>query len=226
MSRKMIISLCALMLMPALAFAQARPWVQIGGGFSTHTMGDVNDVISSLNSEVGVGMDKVNKGFSFNGAFGVDIAPKFAVGVSYDRLMASSELKVLGISYKWDLPANHFRAFGQYMLAKTPKNTAFLEAGVGVIKASGKETLAGTGVNDLSEERNGTAATFEGALGGEFIASPQVSIVGTVGYRYAKISEVKDQTDAVMYLPDGTTKATLDYSGLAIRAGLKFGFMK
>ncbi len=225
-SRATMIPLCALMLMPALAFAQARPWVQVGGGFSTHAMGDVNDLITQLNNESNVGMDKVNKGYSINGALGVDITPKIAVGASYDRLLASSELKVLGVTYKWDLPANHFRAFGQYTLVKNPKNAAFLEAGVGLINASGKETLSGAGSSDINEERNGTAVTFDAALGGEYNAMTQMSIVGTIGYRYAKIGEVKDQADRVLYLPDGTTKATLDYSGLAIRAGLKFWFMK
>jgi hypothetical protein len=225
MYRKAMMVLCSLMLIPTLALAQAKPWVQVGGGFSTYTMGDVNDVIDFYNAGFTVlGLsewDNVTKGFSFNGAFGVDVAPKIAVGVSFDRLMANADWSdaTLG-SLEFDMPANLFRGFGQYQFTKTPKSVFYVEAGVGMINSAA--VYKETGVSDMKLE--GSGVTFDGGVGAEFIAAPQVSIFGTAGYRKAEITEVK--SDGVKVTDINDAPFTIDYSGVFIKAGLKFAFMK
>jgi hypothetical protein len=220
MFRKAVIVLVAVMLLPALASAQPKPWLQVGGGFNTHTMGDVNNFIDIANLAGGT-IDNVNKGFSFHGAFGVDVAPKFAVGVSYDRMMANGKGNLSDMVIEFDMPANLIRGFGQYQLVKAPNGAIFAEVGLGMVSTAGK--VKATGFTD--SEYSGSAVTFDGNLGGELAAGPQVSFVGTIGYRAAKIEDVKDQAGDPFPTISGANGA-FDYSGLAIRAGLKLAFMK
>ena len=65
------------LLAPALANAATRPWLSGSFGFSAYDMGDVNDQIGVINSNLagtGFEMDEITKGLSYGLAFGLERA--------------------------------------------------------------------------------------------------------------------------------------------------------
>jgi hypothetical protein len=218
MFRRSVITLLVLVSLPALASAQARPWIQVSGGYNTFSMKDVNDYLDTGT------VDNISNGLSFGGAFGIDLPPAFAIGASYDHLSASTDFVASGGKYELEVPANLLRAFGQYQFVKGPKSVVFGEVGLGMVSTSGTETLTLTGLGSGGVKWEGSGASYDGSLGAEFIMAPQISFVGSLGYRYAKTSELKIDGE-VQKMANGDN-ASMDYTGMSAKLGIKLAFSK
>ena len=72
------------LVVPTLASAATRPWLSGSIGGSAYAMGDVNDQIGVINSNLagtGFEMDEITKGLSYGLAFGLDAATRRLVSL-------------------------------------------------------------------------------------------------------------------------------------------------
>ena len=215
-----------IMALPTLAMASPRPWLAAGIGGSTYAMGDVNDDIGSINALLagsGLKMDEITKGLNFGASGGVDLGNGFGVGIGYDRLTANTKISDFSGSIEYDMPANLYRALGRYSFANTGKTRGFLETAIGLVTPAGEVRLIAIGIGSEIGKIEGSGVAFEAGGGGEIWAGPQIALVGGVGYRHAKVSDVKIAGSSV-YTASGDAY-TIDYSGLFVRAGLMFALV-
>jgi hypothetical protein len=211
---------------PALAAAAPRPWLSGSIGGSAYAMGDVNDQIGVINSNLagtGLEMDEITKGLNYGLAFGLDVTPAFSVGLGYDRLTGQSDFDNGTESIEYDLPANLLRGFGRYSFQGTGKAKGFLEVSLGRVSsdASASATVVGVPPNDTKLEGSGLAA--EGAGGFSYWTSPKIALMGSLGYRFAKAEDI--EADGIpLQSPNGNGGFSIDYSGIFVRFGLTLAF--
>ena len=204
-----------------------KPWAAASGSWATYSMKDVNDQIGSINQTLagsGLSMDEINNGFGFGVAFGGDLNDALSVGVGYDRVFGSSDVSDASGGIKFDFPANAYRGFGEYRFPSTGQFKPHLGISLGMISTSGNVELSAAGSPTDKSKVEGSGPLAEAYVGGDMWASPQFAILGSVGYRYAKVSEFKVAGETATNA-DGS-KATMDYSGFNARLGIKFAFGK
>lgn len=197
--------------------ANLKPWVGVGGSLGRYSMGDVNRDLEDLNAELKgtpLHLWPIGVGPGCGMSAGVDIGPSFSFGIGYDRVFASSGAADSMDGYlQVRLPANAFRGMVEYAFPRRGR----LGARLGV--AVGKLMVTGQMVGDSAFEVRGGAPYYEAYLGGDWWGQPRCGLVATVGYRYARVNEVKI-AGQVERNPDGS-KYRLDYSGALLRLGLK-----
>ena len=218
-----------LLLVPALPTTAlagvVRPWLGVQGALSTFGMSDVNDDIGAVNAALagtGLSMDEIHGGWGLGVSMGIEPLGPFSVGFGYDRLFASTDVGDFSGSIEYDLPANLFRAFGQYGFAPAGSSGGYLGAALGVVSEAGSVTLSVTGVGSQSVDLHGSSPLFELYGGGEWWTNGPLALSGSLGYRFAKITEIEANGETV--LTASGDKYTIDYSGLFLRAGLRFAF--
>jgi hypothetical protein len=225
LNRRMLQLVCfALCLFAStLASAATRPWLSGSIGGSTYTMKDVNDEVALINESLagsGLEMDEVTKGLNYGLAFGLDVGTGgFSVGIGYDRLTGSTEVSDPTGSIEYDLPSNVFRGFGRYSFQSTGKTKGFLEASLGRVISDGTGTVSATGIGSGSVDFEGSGLAAEGAGGFSYWTSPKLALVGTLGYRFAKVEDVEADGEP-LYSPEGNGRYSIDYTGVFIRLGL------
>ena len=133
--------------------AGVRPWLSVHALESTYSMSDVNSDIGNINALIapsGLRMDEINRGLGLGAAFGLEIPGGFSIGLGYDRLTGSSDVSDPTGSIEYDLPANVFRAFGQYSIRGPGALGAHVGASLGVVSEAGSVTLTITDLRNLS----------------------------------------------------------------------------
>ncbi len=217
----LLASLLLLALVPATSLAVPRPWISGTVGGSTYTMGDLNDEIDGINSGLagsGLEMKNVTNGLGFGAAVGVDVIPRLAVGVGYDRLTGKSKISDPTGSIEYDVPANLFRVFGRYTLASMPRANGFLEASLGRITSAAQVKLSIAGGGAVSGDMEGSGVAFETGVGAELRPVPQFGFVASAGYRHATAGDIEIQGQPLTAVNGGAY--SLDYSGMFLRAGV------
>jgi hypothetical protein len=202
-----------------------RPWAGVSGSWATYSMKDVNNDIADINATIagtGLQMDEIHNGFAMGAMLGGDFDNQITVGIGYDHLFASSEVGDATGSLKYDYPANAIRALGEYRFPSTSQFQPHAGMALGLVAAAGSVKLSQAGVGAVSGDVSGTGPLAEFYGGGDYRVAPTLFVNGSLGYRYAKIGEIKIQDQTVLN-PDGS-KYALDYSGLLIRLGLKLAF--
>lgn len=221
--RILMIGLALTLTLPtAASAASSRPWLAMTGAWGTYSMSDVNSEIRVVNAALagsGLEMDEINGGFGFGFALGVDLSSRVSLGLGYERLTASSEVGDLSGSLTYNLPANVVRATVGYRFPTERNGGATVGFGLGLIKEAGSVEFVETGVGVGSLDVHGSGPVLETFVGGEWWAAPQFALVGSGGYRYAKVREVQAE-GMTAYNPDGS-KYTVDYSGAVVRLGFK-----
>lgn len=195
-----------------------KPWLGISGSVTTYEMGDINSQISDIDL---TNLDEIGNGFAFGVDAGIGVSPMLSLTAGYQFMSASSDLDAgLGLELDYNLPAHAFRG-GLELRPPTP-GPLKLGAGalVGVVSAAGDVLQAGIpGFTDVVGEVSGSGPMFEGYAVADLWFTPIMALSPAVGYRYAKISEVK-LNDTVVQNLDGSD-LSLDYSGYYLRLGLK-----
>jgi hypothetical protein len=209
---------------PAQA-AGFRPWAGLTGSWGTYVMSDVNQNIREANALIagsGLSMDEIKNGLGLGATLAGDFAGGATIGIAYDRLFASTDVADASAKLTYDLGANAFRAFGEYRLPSTTWISPRIGVAGGLVSTSGSIALSITGGGGATNDVTGTGPLFEGYAGGDWWTAPQFAVTGSLGYRYAKVGEVKIQ-DQTAYNLDGS-KRTADYSGFIARLGVKVAF--
>ncbi len=212
----------------AQAASPLKPWLAGYGSWGTYAMGDVNDAIGNINAELagtGLSMDKVQNGFGFGLEAGLDLQG-FALGVGYERLTASTDVGNAEATIEFKLPANAFYGLAEYKLPTPGPVGARLGLGAGIVSLAGEEKLSVTGLGSASTDITGTGPMFKVYGNVEVKAAPRLSVLGSLGYRYAKVSkgDVKVDLDRSILAAYGPGFA-VDHSGVFLRAGVKVGLL-
>lgn len=194
-----------------------KPWLGISGSITTYDMGDVNSQIKDIDL---TNLDEIGNGFAFGVDAGIGMSPMLSVTAGYQFMTASTGLDAgLGLELDYNLPAHAFRG-GLELRPPTP-GPLKLGAGamVGVVSAAGDVALAAVPELGMVGEVSGSGPMFEGYAVADLWFTPIMALSPAVGYRHAKISEVK-LNDTVIRNLDGSD-LSLDYSGYYLRLGLK-----
>ncbi len=232
-----VVAACAIA-SPALA-AAPTPWLTVAGSWATYAMNDVNEGIGVTNTfgpmldvtGLTIGrMNEVNNGFGFGVAAGVDLPAGLALGLGYERLFASTDAPFTLATTIGDisgtmtlkLPANAFRALAEYRLPAPGPLSVRLGVAGGVVSHAGGLEVSVSGLKQTLD-LTGTGPLFEGYLSGEWRSAPMLSFLGSAGYRYAKINDIKAEGFGLSETVPGMS---VDYSGLLLRLGLKLSLTK
>jgi len=215
--RKFAIVCLLALAVPASAMAlPLKPWLGISGGISTYEMGDVNSQIGDIDL---TNLDEIGNGFAFGIHGGIAISPMITVGAGYEFLTAGTSADNLASQFDYNLPAHAFRG-GIELRAPTPGPLKLgAGASAGMVSSAGDVVLSLAGLNDVVGSVSGSGPMFEGYAVADLWFSPIMALSPAVGYRHAKISEVKLDGTTVQN-PDGSDYS-LDYSGYFMRLSLK-----
>ncbi len=215
------LAVLAAALAPAVVHADARAWFQGSIGGSTYSMGDVNDDIGTINTELsgsGFSMDELTNGWNFGGAVGLDLGRGFSFGVAYDRLSGRREVSFPAATLTYDLPGNLYRVFGRYTFRRAAKTQGFLEASVGGVSPAGGISYSVSGVGAFAGDFGGSGLALEGGGGVLWWFAPRLGLTGEAGYRHAAVNKTAVGSVPIQDVHGGDY--TIDYSGLFLRAGL------
>lgn len=218
-----IVFVAAILTLPASASAAPpRPWLCVTGSWGTYSMSDVNNEIGAINAvldSVGLSMDEIRGGFGFGIAVGVDIPDRVSIGLGYERLSASTEVGDLSGSLRYHLPANVVRVSVEYRIPTERSYGGSVGFGVGLVKEAGSIDLVVTGVGAVAADLDGSGPLLDASVGGDWWMASQFALVGSAGFRYAKVREIRIEGQTI-YNADGS-KYSVDYSGVVVRLGLK-----
>ena len=191
-------------------------WAEGSVGYNTYELSDVNDELSL------VGLDQVDGGLGIQFGAGFVVAPGWRVGAGLRYLAAKSDRSESGTSLEYDLPAMAYLGTFEFIRQTGSRHTVGLSGSVGVIQADGKVHLSVTGYGTIESKIKGNGLYAEARLVNEFAVADWLSIAPSVGYRLAKIGEVK-VNDTILVKGDGE-KYEMDYSGISLQVGIRVFF--
>jgi hypothetical protein len=212
-----------LLTMPVAAHALGETvWLMLHGGAGTYGMSDLNaeiDAFNTANAGTGWSFDHIDNGHLFGGSIGFETLRQWNLGLGWDRLDAKTRAGDDTGAMEYRFSANAWRVFGEYALRPIGQSTIFLGGAVGIIQESGKFIVSQTGMAPAEYKLTGSDPLYEGYVGGSWWATPRVALTTTVGYRYAKVKEIKLE-DNVFIMSNGEPMS-LDFSGPSVRVGIK-----
>lgn len=198
-------------------------WLTVNGGYNTYAMSDINDDIQAVNGVISpLHMDEISSGTSYGLGFGIPVSKKVDIGLTYEKLSADSDVGDATGSIKYDFAAKAYKATLLYHFASSSKFASGLSAAVGTISSGGEVEFQQDGYQTRRGDVEGSGLLLEGAFAADYWVSPRVAITGSVGYRLAKVSEPEIAGSPIY--DDGGNRLEVDYSGLALRIGLKVDF--
>jgi len=216
-----VIACLATLALPSFAHAeQGVRWVAGSIGFHTYAMGDVNDDIDGINSLIApLNMEQIKSGIGLGGAVGVTY-PKFTVGLSYERLKGSSNVSDVSGHIEYRVPANLFLAEGAYRFPTSGSIGLGVGAGIGLVSTSAEFDFTVPAITDQTLKLEGKSPAFDVFVAGTADVAKHVAVVPMIGYRYAKVGEVK--SDGIVLTNSDGSKYAIDYSGLMTKLMVRF----
>lgn len=201
-------------------------------GFSTFTMSDVNaEMIKPVNDSAATfgasgKLNEINSGLTLGGGAQYGIVDNLLIGLELEYLMAGSktDFSLMGSTNTVEISLP-LLAIGGFIKGVLPLDEKLLlTGGVGVdsLSLSGKISSSGAG-GSASSDIKGSGLGVRLLVGGQYFLMENFSLGLDLGYRIAKIPEIKDEHDNVAIKSNGE-KATVDYSGLIARLGVGFFF--
>ncbi|HEX7078222.1 MAG TPA: hypothetical protein VF363_07370 [Candidatus Eisenbacteria bacterium] len=218
----------AALLTPGPARAAGEFGVAFLTGFNTYAQSDLNDElvapINVLLSGTGYKMDDVSNGIGFGGGLRWrSTTSPITVAVDYERLNGNSKLSVPGGEFEVKAPANAFTATVYYFFPSASRARFGFGAGGGLYSSAGSlRTYDSTTLQEETEDMKGTGVGFHGVGAADVTLSSVSHLDVSVGYRYAKTTDVKVAGTKVQNSDGSDSK--LDWSGLVTRVGLSFYF--
>ncbi len=195
-------------------FPERSPWVlDLEIGWAKMAMGQINDAVAVINegyhSTYG-DLKEINGGVDFGAAVGRRLGPSLTAGLKFTRLDASTDLPDPIGAIEYNVGANVWSAFVHWIPPMEGGVAWGAGLDLGVISTTGSIDLAIPSVGVESGGLDGSAPAAAGYLIMDFAGTRTVSLQGQVGYRQAKITDLK--------VAGATTDGELDYSGFFFRA--------
>ncbi|MGH7730998.1 MAG: hypothetical protein ACRENJ_07075 [Candidatus Eiseniibacteriota bacterium] len=211
------------MVIPLAAQAlNERVWLMVNGGAGQYAMADLNTLIdetNAANAGTGWSFARVEDGRLFGLTMGFETGGKWNFGLGCDRLSAATRASDANGALEYRFGANAWRLFGEYALRPIGQSTFFVGGAVGIIQENGKLIESTTGSAPYEYKIHGSDPSYEGHVGGNLWVTPQFGLTATVGYRYARVNEVKVEEFPII-MSNGEPMS-LDFSGVSARLGIK-----
>ncbi len=226
-----------------LLWAQPTPGGRVGLfgnlGYNQYAMQDFNktiDLINHFNTTFG-GKDiaPIKEGFSGGGGIMFGLSDNFIIGAEANYLLAQTKGDLQNA--RWDnssdewvptttdpfeltMPAVEYAGFLKF--AQCVQENVMMSGGVavGTLATSG-EMISRTSKTSFT----GSTVSLKFMVGAETWVNEFVSFGFDFGYRFAKITELKDQNGHVMEKIDDFSKnQEADYSGIYLQGGIRLYF--
>ncbi len=198
-------------------------------GYGMYALNDINNLLDLSNSSLvaagGTPTPKIAGGWNFTLGASYGISDYSIAGFECGGLTAQTENQPLpGVTQAINIPAGEIGFF--LKLALPIQNIFLLTVGAGMYNLSLIDGIykVEDPVAYFSETFSGSTLAYKIMGGGEVFCSEHFSLSADIGYRIAKINEVTDASENVIWTnPDGSN-FTIDFSGLFWQAGIKFYF--
>ncbi|MDO9069558.1 MAG: hypothetical protein Q7W05_14040 [Deltaproteobacteria bacterium] len=198
-------------------------WLTVNGGYNTYAMSDINNDIQSINDVTApLQMNEISSGASYGWGLGIPVSKKVEISLSYERLYADSDVGDATQSNQYDFGVKVYKATLLYHFDSSSKFASGLSAAIGTLGSGGEIERQADGYQTLRGDVEGLGLLLEGAFVADYWVSPRVAINGSVGYRLAKVSEPEVGGNPIN--DESGNRLEVDYSGFALRIGLKVDF--
>ena len=194
------------------------------GGISSINPDDVNDGLDRFNEEAGGPfLDHIGSALDAGLSVGYALTPELGLGLGYTRMWAGSDFSWHGYHLEYDISANLYDVFVDYLPANGRKVRFGAGANAGMIQSAAALRFSDPVVFDESETPfTGSGFLFAGyALVDAEVAS-KWSLYGQAGFRHAIISTLKVDGETVFNPDSVDDKLRFSYSGFYLRVGVKF----
>lgn len=193
--------------------AQSRVsyWIGLGGGYASYGMEAVNRELEMRNNSPfsPVNFPEINGGADLCAEFGIAATPWLALGLSYERLFASTSFETV----TQDMSANLYLGFVQ-LQTRAKSVTVGVDISGGQVSSAGKIEYD-DGTEDIPIE--GNAPAFQASAFVDIGLHRHLTVTPYAGYRVATITDVT--VDYRLYV--ATQSYEIDYSGFFIGVKLK-----
>ncbi len=218
----LILSFLMVVAGPADAVA-GRVFFKAHGGISSINPDDVNDGLDRFNELAGGPfLGHINSSLDGGLSVGYDLTPELGLGLGYTRLWAGSGFSWQGFHFEYDMPANIYDAFIEYLPANGRKIRIGAGANLGLIQSSAairsEDPIAGELVTPL----DGSGFLFAGFGLVDAEVAANWSLYGQAGFRHAVINTLKADGEIVFNPDSFDDKLRFNYSGFYLRVGIKF----
>ena len=204
--------------------AQAGPFfLQAHGGWSFYNLDDVNDAIDRTNDEAGGSfLDHISSGLDVGLQAGYSLNSELNLGLGYARLSGDSGFSQEGYLVEYDLPADLFEMFLDYLPANDKKVRAGAGATMGVVSSAATVQAQDPMGDGFQYEFDGVGFLFSGYAIVDAAVASKWSVFGQAGFRHAIINELKVDGETVLNPDSLDDKLRFNYSGLFLRVGVQF----
>jgi len=202
----------------------AEPFfLQVHGGLSFYNLDDVNDALDRVNEEAGGPfLDHIGSGLDVGMHAGLLLTPELGLGLGYARLSGNSGFSREGYLVEYDLPADLYEIFLNYLPAGDQKVRVGAGFTVGLIRSAASLQATEPADGRRQDAFKGAGFLFAGYAIVDAAVSSDWSLFGQAGFRHAIISNLEVDGETV-YNPDSLDdKLRFNYSGLFLRVGVKF----
>ena len=218
-----------IVLAAALAMCGAGPvlagpfFLQAHGGWSFYNLDDVNDFIDRANDEAGESLlDHISSGLDVGLHAGYSLNSELNLGLGYARLSGNSGFSEQGYLVDYDLPADLFEMFLDYIPVSDKKVRAGAGATMGLVSSAASLRVSDPMGGEFQADFDGVGFLFSGYVIVDAALSSQWSLYGQTGFRHAIISELKVDGETVLNPDSLDDKLRFNYSGLFLRVGVQF----
>jgi len=204
--------------------ALAGPFfLQAHGGWSFYNLDDVNDAIGAANDEAGGSfLDPISSGLDIGLHAGYSMTSELNLGLGYARLSGNSGFSRDGYLVEYDLPADLYEVFLDYLPASAQKLRWGAGATMGMISSAATVQVPDLMGGHILDEFEGVGFLFAGYGLVNTAVTSRWSIYGQGGFRHAIISDLKVDGETVFNPDSIDDKLRFSYSGLFLRVGVQF----
>ena len=198
-------------------------YLQAHGGLSFFNLDDVNDAMDAVNEEVGgTYLDHIGSGLDVGWHAGYSLTAELGLGLGYARLSGNSGFSRDGYLVEYDLPADLYEVFLDYLPVSDQKVRVGTGATMGMIRSAAKLRVTDPADGERHDSFKGTGFLFAGYAVLDAAVATNWSLFGQGGYRHAIISTLKVDGETVLNPDSIDDKLRFNYSGLFLRVGVKF----
>lgn len=198
-------------------------YLQAHGGWSFYNLDDVNDAIDAANEKAGGSFgDHISSGLDVGLHAGYSMTSELNLGLGYARLSGSSGFSPDGYLVEYDLPADLYEVFLDYLPASDQKVRTGAGATMGMIRSAATLQVSDPTGGHFEDQFEGMGFLFAGYFIVNAAMTSSWSLSGQAGFRHAIISELEVDGETVFNPDSLDDKLRFSYSGFFVRLGVQF----
>lgn len=219
--------LCLVLGIPT-ARAQVTPWIHVSGSYSRYAMTNFNANAPTFDASIyGINTGKLTGGIGFDGGVGVELVNRYSVGVGYASLSGSLEKEDMNYGLTYKIPGKAIYGLVEMVFARNDRSLIAIGAGLGKLTSESVWTVTQPGLVPNTDKLNGKGRFAEVYLSGTRWMGPQFGVFGSVGYRRAKVEELKNPDTGLVWIwSSDLSKIQYDFSGPYASLGVTMNLRK